>query len=152
MTSANYSREKTRACSVVRKFIRNADLGLQRKIFNHFNCYFLKNFVNQLGNTMEIFDQWMVIFRANARAQNSDNSVSGHLSKSFLVCASYRPPNSNINLINDFESFLHNSDLENQELLIIGDLNFDLSKSPLDSSTRKLLFLSSLYKLDQLIN
>ena len=30
--------------------------------------------------------------------------------KSFLVSSWYRPPNSNINLFNDFESFLQNCD------------------------------------------
>ena len=42
--------------------------------------------------------------------------------KSFLVCAWYRPPNSNTILFTDFESFLSKCDLENYELLIMGDL------------------------------
>ena len=33
----------------------------------------------------------------------------------------------------------------------MGDLNCDISKTPHDLNTRKLLFLSSLYQLDQLI-
>ena len=73
--------------------------------------------------------------------------------KSFLVCAWYmRPPNSNTTLLDDFEVFLHKCDLANQELLIMGDLNCDVSKSPPESNTRKLQFLSLLYQLDQLID
>ena len=72
--------------------------------------------------------------------------------KSFLVCAWYRPPNSNTILFTDFEAFLSKCDLENYELLIMGDLNCDISKTPQDPNTRKLLFSFSLYQIDQLIN
>ena len=72
--------------------------------------------------------------------------------KSFLVCAWYRPPNSNTNLLDDFEVFLHKCDLANQELIIMGDLNCDVSKTPPESNTRKLQLLSLLYQLDQLIS
>ena len=73
-------------------------------------------------------------------------------SKSFLVCIWYRPPNSNIGLMADFESFRHNCDAGNHELLIMADLNCDFQKSPMDSSTKRLQLLSSLYQLDQLIS
>ena len=72
--------------------------------------------------------------------------------KSFLVYAWYRPPSTNIKLFDKFEAFLHKCDLVNHEHLIMGDLNCDLSKFPLESNARKLQFLSSLYQLDQLIN
>ena len=72
--------------------------------------------------------------------------------KSFLVCAWYRPPNSSTNLFDDFETFLNSCDLENHELLIMGDLNCDISKFPLDFNARKLQLLSSLYQLNQLID
>ena len=68
------------------------------------------------------------------------------------VCAWYRPPNSNTILFTDFEAFLSKCDLENYELLIMGDLNCDISKTPQDPNTRKLLFSFSLYQFDQLIN
>ena len=64
----------------------------------------------------------------------------------------YRPPNSNTNLLDDFETFLHKCDLANEELIIMGDLNCDVSKFPPESNTRKLQFLSLLYQLDQLIS
>ena len=72
--------------------------------------------------------------------------------KSSLVCVWYRPPNSNTFLFTDFETFLSKCGLENYELLIMGDLNCDISKTPQDPNTRKLLFSFSLYQFDQLIN
>ena len=50
--------------------------------------------------------------------------------KSFLVCAWYRPPNSNTILFTHFEAFLSKCDLENYELLIMGDLNCYISNFP----------------------
>lgn len=69
----------------------------------------------------------------------------------FLYAHGITPPHSKIDLITDFESFLHKCDLENQELLIMGDLNCDFSQSPADSNTCKLQLLSLLYQLEQLI-
>ena len=48
--------------------------------------------------------------------------------------------------------FLRKCDLENKELILLGDLNCDTSKSPPDANTRKLEFLLTLYQFDQLIN
>jgi hypothetical protein len=42
--------------------------------------------------------------------------------------------------------------LENKELLLMGDLNCDVSKFPPDAHTRRLQFLSCVYQLEQLIN
>ena len=42
--------------------------------------------------------------------------------------------------------------MENKELIIVGDLNCDVNKVPLDSPTHKLQTLSSLYQLTQVIN
>ena len=53
--------------------------------------------------------------------------------KPFLVCAWYRPPNSNINLFDSFENFIKQCDVENKDLIILGDLNCDWNKSPLDN-------------------
>ena len=64
----------------------------------------------------------------------------------------YRPPNSNINLFNDFESFLQHCKPNDYELHIIGDFNCDTDKLSPDHNTRKLLLLPALYQLDQLIN
>ena len=73
-------------------------------------------------------------------------------SKPFLVSTWYRPPNANRQVFDDFEIFLRKCDLENKELILLGDLNCDISKSPLDAHTRRLQFLLSLYQFDQLIN
>ena len=72
--------------------------------------------------------------------------------KPFLVSTWYRPPNSDVQIFHDFEVFLRNCDLEDKELILLGDLNCDMSKSPPETHTRRLLFLSSLYQSDQLIN
>ena len=67
-------------------------------------------------------------------------------SKSFLVCTWYRPPNS------DCETFFQRRDAESRELILVGDLKCDVSKIPLDPHTRQLIFLCSLYQIDQLID
>ena len=72
--------------------------------------------------------------------------------RSFLVCAWYRLPNSNTNLLDDSEVFLHKCDLANQELIIMGNLNCEVSKTTPESNTRNLQLLSLLYQLDQLIS
>ena len=73
-------------------------------------------------------------------------------SKSFLVCTWYRPPNSDMVLFNDCETFIQRCDAENRELILVGDRNCDASKVPLDPRTSQLIFLCSLYQIDQLID
>ena len=72
-------------------------------------------------------------------------------SRPFLISAWYRPPNSEMELFNAFEIFLSKCDAENKELILIGDLNCNMLKSPQDSNTKKLMFMSTVYKLEQLI-
>lgn len=72
--------------------------------------------------------------------------------KSFLISAWYRPPNSDINLFDEWALFLGKCDSENKELIVLGDLNCNVSKIPSDLQTRKLQFLCSLYQIEQLIN
>ena len=72
--------------------------------------------------------------------------------KSFLISTWYRPPKSNLDLLNEWALFLCKCDSENNELIIVGDLNCDVNKSPPDNQTRKLQFLCGLYQIDQLIN
>ena len=78
--------------------------------------------------------------------------ISKPHNKSFLVSTWYRAPNSQSALFDEYEAFLRNSDIENREVIIMGDLNCDILKSPCESHTRKLQFLSSLYQFDQLID
>ena len=72
--------------------------------------------------------------------------------KSLLINAWYRPPNSDINFFDVYADFLCKCEAENKELLVLEDLNCDVSKTPLDYQARKLQFLCSLYQFDQLIN
>ena len=72
-------------------------------------------------------------------------------SRPFLISAWYRPPNSEMKLFDFFEIFLSKCDAESKELIVIGDMNCNMIKSPKDSSTKKFIFLSALYNLEQLI-
>ena len=72
-------------------------------------------------------------------------------SKPTLISAWYRLPNSEMKIFDSFEIFLKKCDVESKELLIIGDINCNILKSPRDSNTNKLMFLTVLYNLEQLI-
>ena len=50
----------------------------------------------------------------------------------FLLSAWYRPPNSEIELFDNLELFLFKCDIENKELILIGDVNCDYMKVSLD--------------------
>jgi hypothetical protein len=69
----------------------------------------------------------------------------------FLISAWYRPPNSNNDVFYEFDLFLRKCDLENKELMIVGDIHCDFAKAEPDSHTRRLQLSCSLYQLDQLI-
>ncbi|CAB4024314.1 Hypothetical predicted protein, partial [Paramuricea clavata] len=71
--------------------------------------------------------------------------------KSLLISTWYRPPNSLMNIFDYWASFLAKCDNEDKELILIGDLNCDVSKTIPDPHTGKLQFLCSLYQIDQLI-
>lgn len=73
-------------------------------------------------------------------------------SKSFLVSTWYRPPNSDMELLDECDLFFSKCDSENKELLLAGDLNCDVIKNSPDLHTRRLQFLCSLYQIEQLIN
>ena len=73
-------------------------------------------------------------------------------SRPFLVTTWYRPPGSDSSLFNEFEHFLSKCDLEDKEILFMGDLNCDVSKFPPDAHMHRLQFLSCVYQLEQLIN
>ena len=77
--------------------------------------------------------------------------ISKPRSKPFLISAWYRPPNSEMKLFDSFEIFLSKCDAESKDLLVIGEINCDMLKSPKDSSTNRLLFLCTLYNLEQMI-
>ncbi len=72
--------------------------------------------------------------------------------RSFLVSTWYRPPNANIDLFTEYSSFVEKCDYEDKHLIILGDMNCDYLKDPVEHHTRKLQFLSSVYQLEQLIS
>ena len=57
-----------------------------------------------------------------------------------------------MSLFNEYDVFLQKCESENKELIVVGDVNCDVMKSPLDAHTQRFNFLSSLYQSDQLIN
>ena len=57
-----------------------------------------------------------------------------------------------MNLINECDVFLQRCESENKELIVVGDINCDVMKSPPDAHTQQFNFLSSFYQLNQLIN
>ena len=77
--------------------------------------------------------------------------VSRSYNKSFLISTWYRPPNSNLDIFDEWALFLSKCDNENYELIIIGDFNCDVGKSLSDPQTQKLQFMCCLYQIDQLI-
>ena len=78
--------------------------------------------------------------------------INRPFSKSPFACTWYRPSNSGMNLFNECDVFLQKCEFENKELIVVGDINCDVMKSPPDAHTQQFNFLSSLYQLDQLIN
>ena len=51
----------------------------------------------------------------------------------------------------DDEKFVQRCDIEHKQLILMGDINSDYTKTPLDVHTQTLQFLSSVYQLEQLI-
>jgi hypothetical protein len=63
----------------------------------------------------------------------------------------YRPPNSPISHLNEFENIIGKIDSENQKLCILGDINIDLMQEPISASASKLNYRLDVYGMDQLI-
>ena len=72
-------------------------------------------------------------------------------SKPFLVATWYRPPNSNVDKFNYFETFIDMLDAENVEYYLLGDLNCDLGSPDLESNSRSLIGITELYGLHQAV-
>jgi hypothetical protein len=69
--------------------------------------------------------------------------------KPILVITWYRPPNSNINILNDFEKLLQEISDKNVDLIITGDLNCDMIATNPTHHTKKLSDLINEYQLKQ---
>ena len=77
--------------------------------------------------------------------------INNVYNRPFLLGTWYRPPNSDIGLFDDCASFLEKCDYESRQLIILGDMNCDYSRSPIGPHTERLQFLSSMYQFQQLI-
>ena len=64
----------------------------------------------------------------------------------------YRPPCSPTDLFSSYESFTGELDSLDLEYYLLGDLNCNLASSTPDVNTRRLLEISDLFGLKQLIN
>ena len=62
-----------------------------------------------------------------------------------LLTTWYRPPNSELHVFSNFELFLFKCDMEDKELILVGDLNCDVYKLAPDPQTHKLQTLCSSY-------
>ena len=71
--------------------------------------------------------------------------------KSFIVATWYRPPNSLVSIFSPFEELIGKLDSLNTEFYLLGDLNCNMAASQFDSDTRKLLTITDVYGLQQLI-
>ena len=72
----------------------------------------------------------------------------GPLVNRFFVCTWYRSPNSDMSLFNEFDVILQKCEFKDKELIVVGDINCDVMKSPPDAHTQQFNFLPSLYQLD----
>ena len=71
--------------------------------------------------------------------------------KPFLVTSWYRPPSSEIEVLNCFDRLLSRLEDENKESIILGDVNCNLLAKNVDSRTSTLKFTYDVYQYSQLI-
>ena len=72
-------------------------------------------------------------------------------SKPFVVVTWYRPPDSPIGIFTPFGHLIEILDLENIEYYLMGDLNCDMIATRYDNDTCKLMNITDVYGLQQLI-
>ena len=77
--------------------------------------------------------------------------INRQYNKSILLNAWYRPPSSDMNLLDEYAEILCKCGVENKELIVLGDLICDVDETAHDNHTRKLLFIRSLYHLITLL-
>ena len=78
--------------------------------------------------------------------------ISKPKTKPFIISTWYRPPNSPIEVLREFENFLKSIDVVNKEILIVGDINCDLASTSIDPLRPTVQFLYDSYQFTQLIN
>ena len=77
--------------------------------------------------------------------------INQPFNRSFLVSTWYRPPNSSTDVFDAYDIFLLNCDAENKELILLGDINCDVAKSPPEAHTIRFQSINTLYNMAQLI-
>ena len=77
--------------------------------------------------------------------------ISKPHSRPFLVSTWYKPPNSLLDLFNDFENLIGKIDGSNRELYLVGDMNTNLLPDAADSNSSKLINVCEIFGLSQLI-
>ena len=68
-----------------------------------------------------------------------------------IISALYRPPNTKIDIFDKIEILIHNIDGENKETILLGDMNCDLLSDIRSHETKRLLDITSLFQMTQLI-
>lgn len=66
--------------------------------------------------------------------------------KSFIISTWYRPPDSKLDLLVDFENFLKTVDSEGKETLMVGDVNCNLTLDARTTASPPLQFLYEAYQ------
>ena len=81
--------------------------------------------------------------------------ISKPKSKPFLINCWYRPPDTPLELFNNYEDLITKMDSENKEVILIGDFNCDWSRlinNKANVQTNKLAELAVTFQFEQLIN
>lgn len=105
-------------------------------------CFFVKNSINfSTRHDLNVDD-----------LENLCVEIQNPRSKPFLVVTWYRPPDSLTGIFESFEILLRKLDSFNIEYHLLGDINCNLAVSRYDNDTRKLVSITDIYGLHQLIN
>ena len=67
--------------------------------------------------------------------------------KPFLITTWYRPPNSSIDKLKEFEKLLQDIDYEDKESIIMGDINIDISEDSFDTNSAELKSLRTYFNM-----
>ena len=82
---------------------------------------------------------------------SGSRSISPNKSK-LLVSSLYRPPNVDLNnFMPNLEKTLDVASSKGDEILLLGDLNYDLSPKKLPHDTKEVIKLFNIYQFSQLI-
>ena len=71
--------------------------------------------------------------------------------KPLIISISYRPPDSLIGILGEFENFLNAVNLEGKQAFLAGDINCNLAKDSVGPTPSSVRFLYEAYQFSQLI-